>query len=294
MEDDIESIDAEIEGLDEQIETIKSGKEITDAQRAELAKLQGEKKSRLTKRTTALLGRTKAAEERARRAEERAEKLENDFRSAKDNIESRLPAAKGTRAKVTFDGEEFYTDVSLQSMVKDGEMTETEAWEHQENRRVAAAADRISKNGEKKSFEKTRQETIQSVLKDNPKLNPQHKDYDINDPFTAEVDRLLRNGYQFKPDGLKLAVEDAKRYLRLDTKRQDLSDEFSLPGSEGVPGRSKAEKKIEMSEWEQENAVRMYVNSGMTNPKTGKPYTRQEAIDRGLTAKKNRVLETAR
>lgn len=295
MEDDIEVIDSEIEGFDEKIDAIRSGKEITDSQRAELASLQAEKKSRLSKRTTVLLGRTKAAEDRARKAEERATKLEEEFKSARSDIERRLPAEKGTRAKVTLDGEDFYTDASLQAMVRDGEMSETEAWDHQEQRRAALAADRISKKTEKQSFESKRQATIKEVLDEYPQLNPAHPKYDVKDPLTAEVDKLLRRGYQFQPDGLKNAVEDAKRNLRLDTKRPDLSDQFSVTGSEGNPDRSsRADKKIEMSEWEQDNAVRMYVNSGMVNPKTNKPYTRQEAIDKGLAAKKNRMADSVR
>lgn len=293
-EDDIDVLDAEIGELDDKIDAIKSSKDITDTQRAELASLQGDKKSRLTKRTTVLLGRTKAAEDRARKAEERADRLAEDFKNAKADIDKRLPASKGERAKITFDGEDFFTDASLQAMVRDGDMTESDAWDHQEQRRVAAAAERISKKSEKQTFEKTRQATIKEVLDEHPQLNPAHPKYDMKDPMTAEVDRLLRNGYQFQPDGLKRAVEDAKRYLRLDTKRPDLSDQFSVTGSEGNPDRSsRGEKKVEMSEWEQDNAVRMYVNSGMTNPKTGKAYTRQEAIDRGLAAKKNRMAETA-
>lgn len=288
MEDDIDVIDTEINDIEDKIEAIKGSKDITDAQRAELASLQGDKKSRLTKRTTVLLGRTKAAEDRARRAEEKAAELEAKFTQA----EKRLPPEKGTRAKVTFDGEDFFTDASLQSMVRDGEMTESEAWDHQEQRRVAAAADRINKGNDKKNFLNKKQQTIKEVLDEYPQLNPTHSKHDMKDPFTAEVNRLLENGYSERPDGLKRAVEDAKRYLRLDVKRPDLSNEFSAPGSEGAPDRTGRQgAKVELADWEQDNAIRMYVNSGLTNPKTGKSYTKQEALDKALLAKKNRAAE---
>lgn len=288
MEDEIEDIDVAINEIDEKIDAIRSGEKVTDEQKAELVQLQGDKKSRLSKRTTMLLGRTKAAEERARKAEEETQRLREDFTKA----EKRLPAEKGSRAKVTFDGEEFFTDTSLQSMVRDGEMTESEAWDHQESRRVAAAADRISKKTEKQTFESKRQQTIKEVLDEHPELNPAHAKYSMKDPLTAEVDRLLRRGYQFQPDGLKNAVEDAKKNLRIGEKRPDLSDQFSSTGSDGAPDRSAREgKKVELLEWEIDNAVRMYVNSGLTNAKTGKPFTRQEAIDKALQAKKNRAAE---
>lgn len=278
--------------IEDKIADLRAAKDQTAEQRAELAQLQADRKTRLQKRTTALLGRAKAAEEKARQAEERVRSLEDKFTVA----EKRLPAEKASRAKVTFDGEEFFTDNSLRSMVSAGEMTEEDAWAHQEERRVAAAAERMSKKSEKSSFEKTRQETINNVLTDYPQLNPQHSKYNKEDPLTKEVDRLLRNGYQFKPDGLKLAVDDAKRFLRITDKRPDLSDELGVTrgdSSRNGDEEGRREKKIELSDWEADNAVRMWVNTGMTNPKTGRTYTKTEALEKALLAKKNRALETA-
>lgn len=294
MEDEIEELDAEVADIDDKIQELRSAKEPTEEQKKELATLQADKKSRLSKRTTMLLGRTKAAEERARKAEERLRDLEEKFTKTSDEFSKRLPTATRERQKVKFDGEEFFTDTALQQMVNEGEMTEAEAWEHQEARRVAAAAERIAKKDEKKSFERTRQETIASVLEEYPQLNPSHPKYNLKDPFTAEVDRLLRNGYQFKPDGLKNAVEDAKKLLRITDKRPDLSDEFSVnEGGSGSGTERKPASKVTLLDWEQENAIRMYVNTGMTNPKTGKVYTKQEAIEKALQAKQRRAEELA-
>lgn len=287
-----EGIDDGVDAIEEKISDLRSVKDATEAQKAELATLQADRKTRLQKRTTALLGRAKAAEEKARIAQEEVTRLREDFTKA----EKRLPAAPTSKQKVTFDGEEFFTDASLRSMVSAGEMTEDDVWAHQEERRVAAAADRMSKKSEKNSFEKTRQETINNVLTDYPQLNPAHAKYNKEDPLTKEVDRLLRNGYQFKPDGLKLAVDDAKRYLRITDKKPDLSEEFGVTRDTGVgedEGNDRREKKIILSDWESDNAIRMWVNTGMVNPKTGKTYTKAEALDKALLAKKNRALETA-
>lgn len=289
-EEDVDVIDSEIADVEDKISDLRSLKEPTNEQREELKNLQADRKSRLEKRTKALLGRAKAAEDRARRAEEKALELETKFTAA----EKRLPAQPASRPKITVDGEEFFTDVALQAMVREGEMTESEAWDHQEARRVAAAAERLAKKSEKNSFEKTRTETITTVLKEYPHLNPNHPKYSLDDPFTAEVDRLLRNGYQFKPDGLKNAVEDAKRTLRMTDKRPDLSDEFSVASSTGGADKGgRREVKVELEEWERDNAVRMWVNTGMVNSKTGKPFTKAEAIEKALIAKKNRMAETA-
>lgn len=280
-----------VDVIEEKIADLRSVKDATQAQKDELATLQADRKTRLQRRTTALLGRAKAAEEKARQAEERVKNLEDKFTVA----ERRLPAEKTTRAKVTFDGEDFFTDASLRSMVSAGEMTEDDAWSHQEERRVAAAADRMSKKSEKNSFEKTRQETIASVLGEYPQLNPQNAKYNKEDPLTKEVDRLLRNGYQYKPDGLKIAVEDARRFLRITDKKPDLSDEFGVTRSEFGNEESiqRGEKKIILSDWESDNAIRMWVNTGMINPKTNKPYTKPEALEKALNAKKNRASEMA-
>lgn len=293
MEDEIEVIDNEIDELDGKISDLREIKEPNDEHRKQLATLQGEKKSRLTKRTQVLLGRTKAAEDRARKAEERAERLEEEFKSTRTSIEKRLPAERVSRAKVTYDGEDFFTDASLRDMVQSGEMTEDEAWDHQETRRVAAAADRISKKSEQKLVEETRRKVVAEVLDEYPQLNPSYSKYSLKDPLTAEVDRLLRNGYQFRPDGLKLAVEDAKRNLRLTDKRPDLSEEFSVETGSIGDGTRKKETKVVLSDWEQDNAVRMYVNTGSINPKTSKPYTKTEAIEKALQAKQRRAEELA-
>lgn len=290
-EEDLEVIDNEINDVEDKIAELRSIKEPTNEQKDELKSLQSDRKSRLEKRTKALLGRAKAAEDRARRAEEKALELETKFTAA----EKRLPAEKTTKAKVKFDGEDFYTDASLQAMVREGEMTESEAWDHQEERRVAAAAERMSKKSEKTSAEKIRQQTIKEVLDEYPQLNPSHSKYDIKDPLTAEVDKLLRRGYQFQPDGLKNAVEDAKKNLRLESKRADLSDQFSVSSSDGASSdrASRERKKVELEEWEKDNAIRMYVNSGMMNGKTGKAYTKTEALEKALNAKNNRLADMA-
>lgn len=281
--------DEKLVEIEEKIYDLRAVKEPTAEQREELQTLQTERKSRLSKRTTVLLGRTKAAEEKARQAEERVRQLEERANKFEKSV-----AAPKTHQKVTFDGDDFYTDQALQSMVSSGEMTEQAAWDHQEDRRVAAAAERMSKKSEKQSFEKVRQETISSVLKEYPQLNPSNAKYNLDDPFTAEVDRLLRNGYQFKPEGLKNAVEDAKRNLRITDKRADLSEELSVTRGGGNSDTPRAKgKKVELEDWEAENAVRMYVNTGMTNPKTGKIYTKVEAVEKALIAKTKRAEEMA-
>lgn len=287
-----EDIDIEQELIDinDKIADLRTIKEQTPEQKAELAELIDKRKNRTQKRIDTYAGRAKAAEERARKAEEEVARLRTDFSAA----EKRLPVERKSLAKVTFDGEEFYTDASLRSMVEAGDMTEQEAWDHQEGRRVAAAADRLTKKNEKQTFESKRNQTIQEVLKEYPQLNPTHPKYSLDDPFTKEVDRLLRNGYQFQPDGLKNAVEDAKRLLRMSDRRPDISDDLGVTRDNGAGGentRRLGEKKVELTEWEQDNAVRMWVNTGMTNPKTGKIYTKAEAIEKALLAKKNRMAE---
>lgn len=284
-------VEQELIEINDKISDLRAVKEQTPEQKAELSELIEKRKSRTQKRIDSYAGRAKAAEERARKAEEKALELEQKFNVA----EKRLPAERKSHQKVSFDGEEFYTDASLRSLVQAGDMTEDEAWDHQEQRRVAAAADRLSKKSTQKTFEDTRKETIQAVLKEHPKLNPNHPQYNADDPFTAEVDRLLRNGYQVHADGLRRAVEDAKRYLRISDKRPDISDDLSVASSSASGGdpTKRQTKKVSLEPWEEDNAVRMWVNTGMTNPKTGKVYTKTEAVAKALEAKTRRAEELA-
>lgn len=282
--------DQDLLDTEDKIGDLRKVKEPTQEQQDELKKLQKHRQSRYQERLNEFSGKAKSAEDRARQAELKAQQLEDRL----NKMESRQGTSPKNHQKVTFDGDEFYTDAALQAMIASNEMSESEAWDHQEQRRVAAAAERIAKKGEKQSFEKVRNETIATVLKDHPQLNPAHSKYSLDDPFTAEVDRLLRNGYQFKPDGLKVAVEDAKRNLRMTDKRPDLSDDLSVTRSSGGNDTPRAKgKKVELEDWEADNAIRMWHNSGMTNPKTGKGYTKTEAVEKALQAKTKRVEDMA-
>ena len=58
-----------------------------------------------------------------------------------------------------------------------------------------------------------------------------------------------------------------------------------------MPRHLQREKKIELSDIEQENARRYYVLGNVINPKTGKHYTEQEALVKALDAKRKRLVK---
>lgn len=291
MEDgELEVLDADLELEDnfEKIGELMKVDKRTPEQEESLKDLKNERKNLSKQRIGEL---TKKARQAEAKAEEKEEEL-RQLRAEREQFKQKEQPSAGKYEQITVNGKKFYTDEALGQMVQDGKMTQTEAWKQQ--RDVIKEEAKEEFYNEQKQFsnknkdEEIRQETINDVLKEYPHFNPKHKDHDPEDPLYKEASRILNNGYLANPRGIKLAIEDAKRILGRDLKRPDLSDELSIQSGGGGAPESRKGKEVTLSEFETQQAVRLYMYGGKQNPVTGKAYTQKEAIEKALKAKRDR------
>lgn len=286
--------DEDLKGTEDKIGELLKSKERTPEQEQELTDLKKHRQGRYNERLNEFKKSERQASERAARAEARAEELQRQM-DEREKATERQPRS-GSYEQVTINGKSFYTDEALERMVQDGKMTQADAWKQQRAAIKAEAVEEakvgLKEETQKSEYERVKEETIKDVLKEYPQFNPQHKDHNPDDPVYKEASRLLANGYGNNPRGIRLAIDDAKKILRVGEKRPDLSEELSVGRNGNAPDSSKT-KTVVLDDYQQESAYRMYVLTGKINPTTNKVYTRQEAIQKAMKAQQSRNAELA-
>lgn len=225
---------------------------------------------------------------RAKREEQRATRLERELEELKSKqVVREEPKKLGTAETIQINGKEFYTDRGLTQLVQANQMSQEDAWAHQEERREEKAVARLKDEQNKTTNQSIYEETKNEVLKEHPEFAPNHPDHDPTDPLFKEADELWRAGLYSNPRGLKIALDKAKRLLGKDLKRPNLSDELGVTRSdEPASNKQGGEKKVTLNEAEKETAWAYYRTQ--KNPKTNKSYTMQEAIEIATKSKQNR------
>lgn len=292
IDDIVADKDADIQETDSQISELLGVDKRTPEQEQELKELKQQRKNQVQERINELTKARREAERQLEREREEAERLRQELEEERKRGKYNKPNA-GKYEQVEINGKMFYTDEALSQRVADGVMTQSEAWAHQkaaikEEAKAELKAD-LKNESTVNETERIRQETIKEVLEEYPHFNPRHENHNPNDPLYKEASRLLNNGYASNPRGIKLAIDDAKRLLGLDRKRPDVSDEFSVAGNSAATPDSRREKKVELSEFEQEQAIRLYVYGARINPATGVVFTKKEAIEKAIKAKRDRA-----
>lgn len=288
MEEEFEKSE-ELVQAEEKIGELLKTQNRTPEQETELKELRKKRQGEYQKRLNELSSERKFERDRAERLQKRLDELESKVNERENPI--RKPAT--SKQTVNIGGEEFYTDSSLTAMIQSGEMTQDEAWGHQQERIAAMAAERIAKKTNQQTSETVYQQTQQEILSEYPHFHPNHPKHNPEDPLYKEANRLLTFIDPSNPRRLKIALDEAKRNLKVSNARPDISDELGVTRSSGQSESSRSQKKVELEDWEKDNAVRIYVQSGLVNPKTGKRYTDSEAYEKALTAKTNRAAQFA-
>lgn len=278
----------EDERQEERLNELYEKKDLTEEEKKEFTGLKGGRKDRYQKRldkmkSAELAARHEAEQERARREE--AEKKLADMEDKKKVI-----SARSIEETVEIDGKHYPTDRALKAMVEADEITDEEAWARKEERdeenRAARVVKKLKEDNLRESTESARAQDVAAVLKQYPHFDKKHPDFDPEDPLYREVSSLLANGYSVNPRGVSLAVRDAKRILRIQDDRPDITDDISLRSS-NPPKPDGRGKEIQLSESEQEYVVRLYGNK--INPKTGRIYTSEEAVAKAKKAKEAQI-----
>lgn len=290
--EDLIEKDEDLKATESRIVELRQNKNRTEEEEKEFKELRAHHRGRVEEQIVTERSKADAQAERAAKAEQALE----DARRRLDELETKRDAPTSGNADeyVTINGKKFLTDDALSARVKAGTMAPKEAWQIQREMIKEEAKAEIQGDAPKNEANKVRKESLDFVRSQgygwmldekDPKHNP-------NDPLYKEANRLWRNGYQYDADGPRKALEDAKRYLGKDVKREDRSDDFGIPKNNSASdSASVREKKIELSPIESTNAVRFWVVGNVLNPKTNKVYTEAEALAKALEAKRKRLLK---
>ena len=224
-----------------------------------------------------------AAEQRAEDAEKRAKDLEDKISKQARPVTSLETINVGDKS--------FYTDKALKQMVEAGQLTDEEAYNHQQDRIQEVAADRayqrIKIEGTREEEKKVRADDAKKVLSEFPEFDKKHPSHNPDDPLYKEWSRLYQRGYYANWNGASEALEDAKRILRYEKSKPDVSDDLSVHRSTNYASQEKGkEVKVEFSDYEKDLAVRLYRDK--VNPATGRVYTEKESVDKAMKAKASR------
>ena len=260
----------------------------------ELEEIKGRHGSRAEKRIAELSWRSKAAEERATQLEEKYNKTLAENEELKRLKEEAADITRTPKEEyIVIGNKKYLTNVTLEAKIKAGDITREEAEEYAFNRDEERIIEKVEKRREAKEQEKTDKETrgqdAQEVLKEHPEFDKKHKDHNPEDPLFKLANELWRESYYANSKGLTLALNRAKQILRINDTPIDRSNqlgvESSIPGERGGKGK---EEEVTLTAEEQDAAIKMWTRGDMTNPKTSRAYTPQEALAKALEGKKRR------
>lgn len=200
-----------------------------------------------------------------------------------------------TRETVDIGGKKYYTNQTLEAMVKAGKMTYAEAQEHALERDDERLIEKVEKRREerqkKEDFNKTRIQDFKEVLEKYPHFDKKHPNFNPDDPLYKTANQIFINGYHANPRGLSESVKLAKKILKQPEGRIDRTEDLNVEEGNIPEERGKKTDEVTLTEEEKEAARRIWVLGSITNPKTQRPYTEQEALAKSLAAKKARLAK---
>ncbi len=268
--------------VDKRLNELAENKERNDEENKEFETLRKEKDGRETKkRIDELTWKSKTAAEEADRLREENERLREQKEDKHED-----PIVK--KKTVEHNGKQFYVDTTLTQMIKSGEISETEAYKHQQDRIEEAAADRAYKRlkGEQEKSEKQNalMKETEAMFTKYPTWNKTHPDFNPSDPVYKTADEYFKAGLSPRK-----AMETAEK-LHGVAKKPDISDDLGT-FSPGAPSQQKTDKLPPLDEDGKDRAWRMYRDQ--VNPKTGKQYTEAEAHSKYQRAMSSRPSRRA-
>ena len=261
----------------------------TPEETEEIKTLRQEIRNGWGQRSSEIASEAKLAKYREEEAKRKLYEIEEE--NAKDKQVHTIPIIE---EKEEVNGKVYFKNKTLQQMVDAGKITTEEAQAHaverDEERLLKKIEERQGHQRQKEDFEKQRTEDWDRVKKEYPHFDKAHPKFDPDDPLYKEANELFLAGLYTNPKGLSLSIEKAKKILRTNETRPDVSDDLSVSVG-GTPSYQKSElDSVKLSDYEEDSAVRQMTRGDVINPKTNKPYTRDEAIARALRAKKERIV----
>lgn len=293
QEEDIIEKDEDLKATESRIIELRQKKDRSEEEEKEFKELKSHHRGRVEEQILSERERANQEAERRAKAEQALEDARARLKEVEDRRESsaNLSAGSNEHESVVINGQKFYTDEAIALRVQKGLMTQKEGWAMQRQAIKEEAKQEMRGDAPQQKAQEVRERSLEFVREQgyghfldakDPKHNPA-------DPLFKEAERLWKNGYQYDPDGPRKALEDAKRFLGKDIKREDRSEDLGIPKNNSASeSGSQREKKVELTEIERSNAVRYWVQGGVSNPKTGRSYTEAEALAKALEAKRKR------
>lgn len=252
-------------------------------------------KDRYGKRMQKKIDRMHYEKESEREAREKAEKERDDLKGRLDSLEKDSisePAGNEDETREVA-GKKYLTDNALMARIKSGKVTETDAYRYQRERDSFEIEnrvyDRIKTEKKNETENEARKKDANEVLGKYPQFSKTSPQFNPQDPLYKEATRIYETGYASNPKGLSLAINDAKKILRMTDTQIDNTDDLSLE-STGVPRKTRSkEPEVTLTDYEQEIAESQFTRGDVVNPKTGRAYTTIEAHSKALDAKKRRL-----
>jgi len=270
---------------------------LTAEEKEELSGLKDRYNERAQRRFDKMTWETKSAKEELEKVRQEKEDLAKRLTDLEGkNKREDEPKLSEKDAVIKIGDEVYFSDKALIKRIKDGKINEDEAYQHQQARIEAAAADRayrrIKAEQEKESVEDIRKKDAGKVLKEYPHFNKYledgktiNPDFDPHDPLYKKATELWEEVYHARPDGFSRSISRAKEILRISDKAVDRSEDLSMDSS-GTPPKKDRQELITLSDSEKAIAVSMFCRDGKC--------TEEEACAKALEAKKSRINRRVR
>ena len=269
------------EQISSKINELSGKQDITDVEKSELTNLKTERQTRYQRRLDEIKSDKKLAEYQLEQEREKTRKLEVELEKSRSRPEEPHIISRET---VEAGGKRHFTDLALRSMIDAGQMTEMEAFNHQQERIQALAADKalniLREEQEKVRKEESMKSALKYVFDKYPHWDRGHKNFNPDDPLFKQA-----NYYYLKGMGIKDAMEEAERVIGFNHTRPDVSETMNLHSPTTSSTFSDNEQKP-LTEDEKDIAWRMYRDQ--VNPSTSRTYTQKEAEGKFIKARESR------
>lgn len=255
----------------------------TEEEESELKDLKANYGKKAQEKIKGYLSRAKAAEQAAEERERELERIRAELEEERRAKEERSQPIVREEA-VSIDGKKYYTDSTLQAMIQNKELSEAEAYRHQQERIKAEIKWDLRQEQEQErkqtEFQRIREEDQNKVLREYPHFSKRHSNFNPEDELYKLANELFAEGYFNQPDGLSKSINRAKQILGRDKPNPDVSNDLSVEGSgmSGPQGRQEKSKEVKLSKEQEDAAIRIWTSR--VNPKTGRNYTESEALEK--------------
>jgi len=259
----------------------------TDEEAKELGELKDRHASRTEKKINHLTWRAKTAEEEREKRDQEIQDMRSEMDTLRSSQEKEAPTVNDA---ITIGGKKYFTDDSLMSMVKNGEISNADAFKLSKERDKEEIIQRVQQDNVKKSEEdallKQKQDDHDWMTKNYPQFLKSSPNFNPDDPHYKLADELYRESYFAHTNGMSLAVKRAKTMLKITNQGPDVSHEFSVNDSDAPERMARSDEDVALSQEEEETALRLWRDK--TNPDTGKVYRESEILEKAKKSKKER------